>query len=220
MSEPTLIERLRDAAGWVDHQMDPAPDWDGLLTEAAEALEAATPGEATEWPLWYGFTWQFPDYADAPHSFISPGSLPVPKDSKVEVWPAGLVTSLRARIEAAQHTLADWEDDDLDDYIPPASMRKPLDPPKMECPLCGETKRLNINMVDISDGPYLEQIPGTIECLNPTCPSAAGRYVHRTPGTSGRVPCCGLVIAEVPGARSWSSNPGDVTCPGPAPTEP
>jgi hypothetical protein len=35
-----LIAELRDAAGWVDHQMDPAPDWDGLLATAADEIEA------------------------------------------------------------------------------------------------------------------------------------------------------------------------------------
>lgn len=40
MSEtPGLVDRLRSAAGWVERQDTPAPDWDGLLTEAADALE-------------------------------------------------------------------------------------------------------------------------------------------------------------------------------------
>lgn len=35
----TLVDCLRAAAGWVDHQTDPAPDWDALLTEAADEIE-------------------------------------------------------------------------------------------------------------------------------------------------------------------------------------
>jgi hypothetical protein len=33
-----LIVRLRQAAEWVEHQSEPAPDWDGLLKEAATAI--------------------------------------------------------------------------------------------------------------------------------------------------------------------------------------
>jgi hypothetical protein len=33
-----LIVRLRLAAGWVEHQRDPAPDWDALLNEAADVI--------------------------------------------------------------------------------------------------------------------------------------------------------------------------------------
>lgn len=34
-----LTDRLRDAAGWVERQNTPAPDWDALLAEAADEIE-------------------------------------------------------------------------------------------------------------------------------------------------------------------------------------
>jgi hypothetical protein len=37
----TFANELRNAADWVNHQMDPVPDWDGLLLRAADELEAA-----------------------------------------------------------------------------------------------------------------------------------------------------------------------------------
>lgn len=40
MPEPYLTHRLRDAAEWVEHQEEPAPDWDGLLREAADEIES------------------------------------------------------------------------------------------------------------------------------------------------------------------------------------
>lgn len=41
MADPTgtLVDRLRDAVGWVERQDTPAPDWDGLLAEAADEIE-------------------------------------------------------------------------------------------------------------------------------------------------------------------------------------
>lgn len=37
-----LPARLRDAADWVHHQDMPAPDWDALLAEAADAIDDLT----------------------------------------------------------------------------------------------------------------------------------------------------------------------------------
>lgn len=34
-----LISRLRGAADWVNHQSEPSPEWDALLTEAADAIQ-------------------------------------------------------------------------------------------------------------------------------------------------------------------------------------
>ena len=36
------------------------------------------------------------------------------------------------------------------------------------CPKCGQ-RDYRINWLDVSDGPFYEAIPGTVECLNPGC---------------------------------------------------
>ena len=36
-----LVDRLEAAAGWIDHQHEPAPPWDELLLEAAAALRGS-----------------------------------------------------------------------------------------------------------------------------------------------------------------------------------
>jgi predicted nucleic acid-binding Zn-ribbon protein len=36
----SLEQQLRAAAGWTEHQSDPAPDWDGLLVQAADRIRS------------------------------------------------------------------------------------------------------------------------------------------------------------------------------------
>lgn len=35
----TFANELRNAADWINHQMDPVPDWDALLRKAADRIE-------------------------------------------------------------------------------------------------------------------------------------------------------------------------------------
>lgn len=98
---------------------------------------------------------------------------------------------------------------------------EPQRPRPIECPRCGGRERIEVNLVDTGVGSYVTHAVGSYRCLNPECPTNRPRVrvVHAHPTwNSGygpeRVPCCGLLLAELPTGTVTTSDPHNVTCGG------
>lgn len=105
-----------------------------------------------------------------------------PRKVGLSLSPPQWVTNLP---HAAWQLAADW-------CVPPETLslgEKPLCYPLPDnrsfdpgpCPNCGQ-RNYRINWLDVGMGPYVDCIPGSVECLNPECEWGPGRVVDATLG--------------------------------------